>query len=131
MWRCPSCAEQNEDQSKSCWKCQTIRPGAYPEEGGPEDSHLDLIVDPERPVPVSDSGAVQCPTCGSSFKVQRDRGSTRAFKRLESAVCPYCANSLTPEVLVRLASPRKEGPHAVTEVIFACPYCGKVLGVAP
>ena len=128
MWRC-GCGEQNEDQFRSCWKCQTARPGAYPEEGGPEDSHLDLLVDPERPVPVSEAGAVQCPTCGTSFKVGREKGATRMFKRLESAVCPFCANSVTPELLVRVASERQEGPQAVREVLLACPYCGKILGV--
>ena len=129
MWRCPACAEQNEDQFKSCWKCQMVRVGAYPEEGGPEDSHLDLIVDPDRPVPVTDAGGVQCPSCGTSFKVTRDKGATRLFKRLESAICPWCANALTPELMVRVASPRQMGPDAVKEVIHACPYCGKAIGV--
>ncbi len=132
MWNCPACSEQNEDQFKSCWKCQKLRPGVYgqAEEGGPEDSHLDLIVDPEKPVQIGDGGAVQCPTCGAGFKVKKEKGQTRMYRRLETAICPHCANGVTPEILVRLASARQKGPDAVSEVIYACPYCGKVLAVS-
>ncbi|MBI2932852.1 MAG: hypothetical protein HYY16_14490 [Planctomycetes bacterium] len=128
MWRCASCGEQNESPATVCRKCQgplkTIDP-----EADPEETQLDIIFDPERPQPISERGDVQCPTCGQHFQVQTHREeSSWIRRRVDHAMCPYCGHTVTPELLVRVA-PAKRETAQVREVIYACPYCGKVLTI--
>ena len=73
---------------------------------------------------------MQCPTCGEMFKVQAGEHSTRFYRKLDVALCPACSRGITPEVLVRFASPPREGQTPIREVLLACPYCGKIVGVA-
>lgn len=127
MWRCAGCGEENGDDVSACWKCKA--PGGV-DDLDPEQTHLDLLVDPERPQPVSEGGMVQCPTCGQQFKVKREEHST-VHRRGDQALCPHCGQGVTPEVLLRISPGKREGSsiHVVKEVIYACPYCGKVLAV--
>jgi len=124
VWRCTSCAETNDDSIASCRKCQKARPAV-----NPDDTTLEGFVDLERPVPISEASTVQCPTCGEVFKVHEKAGhSSRVYQRLDAALCPACSRSITPELLVRVAAKRREGTQ-VREVILACPYCGKIVGI--
>lgn len=127
MWRCTSCGEQNEDDASACWKCQ--QPGGA-DDVDPEQTHLDLLVDPEKPVPVADNGMVQCPTCGQQFRVKKEEASG-FHRRTDQALCPHCGHAITPEVLLKVAPGKREGTSIgmVREVIYACPYCGKALSV--
>jgi uncharacterized Zn-finger protein len=125
MWKCGKCGEQNEDQFTSCWRCHDDAPGIDPEE-----TQLDILVDPERPQPISDAGAVQCPTCGQQFKVDlRKQESSAVRRRSDHALCPHCGHTVTPELLVKVSPAKRDVGEAVKEVIYACPYCGKVLTV--
>jgi uncharacterized Zn finger protein len=125
MWRCTSCAETNDDALSHCKKCKKGRPAV-----SADDTSLDGVVDLDRPVPVSEASTVQCPTCGEVFKVQGAQAghSSRIYRRLDAALCPSCSRQISPESLVRVAAKQREGAQ-VKEVILACPYCGKVVGV--
>ncbi len=125
MWKCGKCGEQNEDQFEACWKCQ--------EQGeaiDPEETQLDVLFDPEKPQPVSEGGAVQCPTCGQQFKIRKDEAASGTRKRSDHALCPHCGHTVTPELLVKVVAAKRESAP-VSEAIYACPYCGKVLSIAP
>jgi hypothetical protein len=123
VWRCIKCAEANDDDAPRCHKCSTARPAVDPDE-----TSLDGLVDLEKPVPISESNTVSCPTCGQHFKVGREAGSSsRIYRRLDAGLCPACSRAVTPETLLRI--PAREGTK-VREALLACPYCGKVLGVS-
>lgn len=123
MWRC-SCGENNGDETASCRKCHKAKPAS-----NPDDTSLEGVVDLEQPVPISESNKVACPTCGEVFRVQERAGtSSRIYRRLDAALCPACSRSITPELLVRVAPKHRENAP-VKEIILACPYCGKIVGV--
>lgn len=125
MWQCVNCGEKNEDQFEACWKCQERPEEPDPD---PEETQLDILFDPEKPQAVGEGGTVQCPTCGQQFRVSREEASG-ARRRSDSALCPHCGHTVTPELLVRVAPAKRESHAEVREVIYACPYCGKVLSV--
>lgn len=124
MWRCVKCMEYNNDSAGACAKCQAGRPTFDPDE-----TSLDGLVDLEKPVPVSEASTVQCPTCGETFKVAAQHGSTsRIHRAIDNAMCPCCSRPITPETLVKVRAAARESGK-VKEVILACPYCGKIVGV--
>jgi len=126
MWHCGKCGEQNEDQFEACWKCQAAAESV-------EDTALDILFDPDKPQPVSDGGVVACPTCGQQFRVQGATAPQEASgvrRRSDSALCPHCGHTVTPELLVKVAAAKRDASASpVREVIYACPYCGKVLTI--
>jgi len=125
VWRCPKCMEYNGDTLGACTKCAAGRPSFDPDE-----TALDGVIDRNRPVPIAENNSVQCPTCGDQFKVQvlRETASRVFSKKVENALCPACARPVTPETLVRISATVRES-SAVKEVLLACPYCGKIVGV--
>lgn len=125
VWRCIECAHSNADDAAGCGKCGAKRPAQDPDE-----TALQALVDPDRPVAISDSSTVQCPTCGETFKVQSKAGSSsRLYRRVDAALCPSCARAITPEALLRISPKPRDTGTPVREVLLACPYCGKVLGI--
>ena len=125
MWRCVKCMDSNSDTATKCAKCKADRPKFDPDE-----TSLDGIVDLNRPVPISETSTVQCPTCGEMFKVERrsETASRVYHHRTENALCPSCSRAITPESLVKVSAAERESGQ-VTEVLLACPYCGKIVGV--
>jgi uncharacterized Zn-finger protein len=126
MWTCSKCNESNEDQFEICWKCQSAQEGV-------DDTHLDILFDPDKPQPVGEGGHVACPTCGQQFRIQTgipQESSAVIRRRTDAALCPFCSHTVTPELLVRVSAAKRDASAPpVREAIYACPYCGKVLSI--
>jgi uncharacterized protein YbaR (Trm112 family) len=128
MWHCSQCGEKNENQFEVCWKCQAAQDNV-------EDTSLEILFDPDKPQSIGENGAVACPTCGQQFRVQtgipQEASAIMRARRSDAALCPHCGHTVTPELLVRVvAAKRDASAPPVREVMYACPYCGKVLSIS-